>query len=204
VSTGSKEKEQAAGSMEKRGNLVPEPVRIEHYGSKGALQLKEPILAVYLTSHADQQHNPWFGPGPFWQRLVELYAPSRGFGLVAAWQDDTMVGYAFGSPMSRPQDIWQMVRRSLPDVSVQKTSEPIYFFREFAVHPDHQGKGYGKLLHDALLKTRPERLAHLLVRQDNPAKDAYQHWGWHIVGQVQPFSDAPVMDAMVLVLRLDD
>ena len=180
---------------------MPEPdARIERYDAEGALQLKEPMLAVYLASHHDQQHNPWFGPGPFWQRLVELYAPSQGFSLVAAWQAEAMVGYAFGSPMGKPQQIWDMIRVTMPDVPTHARDEPIYFFREFAVDPGRQGKGYGRLLHDALLKARSERLAHLLVRQDNPAKHAYQHWGWQVVGQVQPFDDAPVMDAMVLSL----
>jgi GNAT superfamily N-acetyltransferase len=186
---------------EKRGELVPEPdVRIEYYNSEGALGLKDQMLVVYLASHHDQQHNPWFGPGPFWQRLVDLYAPSDGFGLVAAWQGKAMTGYAFGSPTGKPQEIWDMVHTALPDIPVSSVQEPIYFFREFAVDPGHQGKGYGRLLHDALLKTRSERLAHLLVRQDNPAKSTYTLWGWQIAGQVQPFPEAPVMDAMVRVL----
>lgn len=182
---------------------MPEPdVRVEHYHSQGALRLKEPILAVYLASHHDQQHIPWFGPGPFWQRLVELYAPGPDFGLVAAWVGETMVGYAFGSPMTRPQEIWNMTRAALPDIATDSADEPIYLFREFAVDPAWQGKGYGRLLHDALLKRRPERLAHLLVRQDNPAKSTYTRWDWRVVGQVQPFPDAPVLDAMIHVLPL--
>lgn len=182
---------------------MPNPAaRIEHYDAEGALRLKEPMLAVYLASHHDQQGNPWFGPGPFWQRLTDLYAPSRGFDLVAAWQGETMVGYAFGSLMGKPQEIWEMVRSSLSDISVPSCDEPVYFFREFAIAPASQGKGYGRLLHDTLLKDRPERLAHLLVRQDNPAKNAYQHWGWQIAGKVQPFADAPVLDAMVIELPL--
>jgi GNAT superfamily N-acetyltransferase len=183
---------------------VPESeVRIEHYNSDGALGLREPVLEVYLASHYDQQHNPWFGPGPFWQRLVELYAPSQGFGMVVAWQGEAMAGYAFGSSVGRPHEIWDMVRASLPDIPIPSAQEPIYFFREFAVDPGYQGKGYGRLLHDALLKTRPERLAHLLVRQDNPAKSTYTRWGWQIAGRVQPFPEAPVMNAMVRVLPLD-
>jgi len=177
-------------------------VRIEHYDSEGALRLKEPVLAVYLASHHDQQHNPWFSPGQFWQRLVDLYAPSHGFGMVTAWHGQAMAGYAFGSVMGQPQEIWAMIRAALPDIPVSSAQEPIYFFREFAVDPSYQGKGYGRLLHDALLQTRPERLAHLLVRPDNPAKSTYTRWGWRVVGQVQPFPDAPVLDAMVHLLPL--
>jgi ribosomal protein S18 acetylase RimI-like enzyme len=118
-----------------------------------------------------------------------------------AWQDDTMVGYAFGSPKDSSADIWEMVRRELPEVAVPPAPEPVYFFREFAVHPEYQGKGHGRLLHDTLLRTRPEQLAHLLVRQDNTsASQVYRRWDWHTVGRVQPFPDAPVMDAMVRVL----
>ncbi len=181
----------------------PSSVRVDYYGPDDALRLREPILAVYLASHHDQQHNAWFGPDQFWSRLVELYAPSRDFGLVAAWQDDVMVGYAFGSPKDNPSDIWEMVKQSLPEVPVPQDPVPIYFFREFAVHPNYQGKGYGHKIHYALLKTRPEPLAHLLVRTDNPAKASYTRWGWHVVGKVQPFADSPVMDAMVRVLPLN-
>jgi GNAT superfamily N-acetyltransferase len=173
-------------------------VRTDYHEPAGALSLREPMLAVYLASHHDQQHDPWFSPESFWDRLVKLYAPSRGFGLVAAWLDDTMIGYAFGSPKDNSADIWEMTARTLPEVTAPPVPAPIYFFREFAVSPGYQGKGYGRLLHDTLLETRPERLAHLLVRQDNTsARQAYLHWGWHTVGQVQPFPDAPVMDAMV-------
>jgi GNAT superfamily N-acetyltransferase len=175
---------------------------IDYHGPSESLQLREKILSVYLASHHDQQHNPWFGPDQFWKRLVELYAPSRDFGLVAAWQDDTMIGYAFGSPKDNAADVWEMVGQTLPGVPVPEPAVPIYFFREFAVRPDCQGKGYGHKIHDALLKTRGEPLAHLLVRTDNPAKASYLHWGWHIVGKVQPFPDSPTMDAMVLVLPL--
>src|SRR5215469_7637663 len=105
-------------------------IRIDYYGSDDALRLREPILDVYLASHHDQQHNSWFGPDQFWERLVELYAPSRDFGLVAAWQDDTMAGYAFGSPKDNSSDIWEMVGQSLPDVPVPQQVVPIYFFRE--------------------------------------------------------------------------
>jgi GNAT superfamily N-acetyltransferase len=174
-------------------------VRIEFDEAVDVPRLREQMLAVYLASHHDLQHDPWFSGDSFWERLVTLYAPSRGFGIVTAWLNDAIIGYAFGSPKDNSADIWQMVAEAMPDVPIH-ASEPIYFFREFAVSPDHQGRGCGHLLHDSLLKTRSERLSHLLVRPDNSAKQAYLHWGWRTVGHVQPFPDAPVMDAMVKIL----
>lgn len=185
--------------------MTDSDVRTEYYDADGTLKLKEPLTALYLRSHLDQQHNPWYSPEQFWDRLVKLYAPGRDFGLVVAWRDGAMVGYAFGSPSDKAHDIWEMAHNALPDLDLQSTPEPIYVFREFAVDPAYQGQGYGRLLHDALMRTRRERLAYLLVRPDNTsAKSAYLSWGWQKVGQVQPFPDAPVMDAMVRGLSGDD
>jgi len=131
-----------------------------------------------------------------------LYAPGRDFGTVAGWLDDLMVGYAFGSPRDRAQDIWDEVRSALPDVPIPEQPEPVYIFREFAVDPRWQRHGFGRVLHDALLGDRPEQLAHLLVRPANiAARSAYLSWGWRKIGEIQPFPDAPTMDSMVLKLK---
>jgi ribosomal protein S18 acetylase RimI-like enzyme len=177
-------------------------VSIKHYTPGGAFQLQEPILAVYLASHHDLQHDSWFLPAQFWRRLVELYAPSRDFHLVAAWQGQSLIGYAFGSPNDNSAGTWEMVRQELPDVPIPDEEVPVYIFREFAVHPAFQGKGYGHMLHDALLRTRPEPLARLLVRPDNPAKAIYRHWGWRVIGMAHPFAESPVFDVMALPLPL--
>ena len=180
--------------------------RIEYYDAEHALQLRGPLTTLYLRTHLDQQHDSWYSADNFWDRLVRLYAPSRDFALVAGWIGDTMTGYAFGSPSNKVQDVWQMVKRVLHDVPVpaETETEPMYIFREFAVDPAHQGRGFGRMLHDALLQKRPERMANLGVRTDNlSAIAAYRSWGWQTVGQGQPFPDAPVMDEMVHVLPLD-
>lgn len=88
----------------------------------------------------------------------------------------------------------------MPELSGH-TDEPVYIFREFAVHPDEQGKGYARAIHDALLSERPEPLAYLLVRLGNPARGAYESWGWRAIGQTQPFADSPVMDEMAKPLH---
>jgi GNAT superfamily N-acetyltransferase len=177
-------------------------LRIIHYDAAGTIGLREPLKELYLRSHLDQQHNPFYSPEQFWERLEALYAPGRGFGTVTGWLNDVMVGYAFGSPRDKTQDIWDEVRAALPDVPIPEQPEPVYIFRELAVDPPWQRRGFGRVLHDALLEDRPERLAHLLVRLDNvAARSAYLSWGWRKISEIQPFPHAPVMDAMVLRLR---
>jgi len=66
----------------------------------------------------------------------------------------------------------------------------------------YRRRGYARALHDALLKDRPEQRGALLVLPDNtPARTAYYGWGWYQLGELQPFLDAPIYEAMVLELK---
>jgi hypothetical protein len=79
-------------------------------------------------------HDPWFSPEQFWERLVDIYAKTRDFDLVTGWIDDTVVGYAFGSPRDN-DDLWTNIIRTYPDMTPKGS---VYIFREFAVSPDWQ------------------------------------------------------------------
>ncbi|MER7244449.1 GNAT family N-acetyltransferase [Kribbella sp. NPDC000426] len=148
-------------------------------------------------------HDPWFHPDQFWERLVELYLPGRDFELVAARIAGTVVSYAFGSPRDQHGPIWDDVHSTYPEWDLPTESVPMYMFREFATHPEHQRKGVGRRVHDMLLEGRSEAVAELLVRKDNvPAQTAYRSWGWVQLGEKQPFPDSPIFDR--LVLRLTD
>lgn len=177
---------------------------IERYDSQSTLATKAEILPVYAAAHHDLQHNPWFHPDQFWRRLVDLYAPGQDFELVAGRLDGQVVGYAFGSPRFGDDELWQKSRDTFPGLELPAEPQPIYIFREFAVHPEQQRQGVGRQLHDALLEPRPEPLASLLVRKDNePAQAAYRAWGWRRLGDQQPFPDSPVFDQLVLGMAVN-
>lgn len=174
-----------------------DPLTLRHSGPAQLDELQQQILHVYTDSHADQMHDPWFHPDEFWHRLINLYAPTRAFDLVSGWRDQEMVGYAFGSARDTDNP-WPEISRELPHLQPDR---PVYIFREFAVHPDWQQHGYGRDIHDELLRERDEQIAQLLVRPDNgPALAAYQRWGWKKITTKQPFPDSPVFDLMVLDL----
>ncbi|MGW4716078.1 GNAT family N-acetyltransferase [Nocardia sp. NPDC004260] len=173
---------------------------LAHYDAAEALELEDELEALYFDSHREQQDNPWYSPARFWKRLEEMYAPIAGFVLVAGRIDGRMIGYAFGTPYSRPQAVWKKAIRVYPQLVAETEGTPVYIFREFAVHPDYQGRGFAKTIHDALLTRRPEPLAYLLVRVGNPARAAYEAWGWRLIGQDRPFADSPVMDEMARLL----
>ncbi|MEV6927082.1 GNAT family N-acetyltransferase [Dactylosporangium sp. NPDC051485] len=176
-----------------------DPLALRHTGPTGLDELQQQILRVYSASHADQMHNPWFHPDQFWDRLINLYAPTRAFDLVSGWRDEEMVGYAFGSARDTDNP-WPEIRRVLPHL---QPDQPVYIFREFAVHPDWQRRSYGHEIHDELLRNREEQVAQLLVRPDNgPALAAYHSWGWVKATTKQPFPDSPVFDLLILDLTV--
>jgi GNAT superfamily N-acetyltransferase len=179
-------------------------LELRHHDAAETLRFKDAILNVYRTSHEQPIRNdPWFGEDKFWERLVALYAPGRDFTMVSGWLGGEMIGYAFGSPRDNAASTWKYVREGLPEFPIADFAEPIYIFREFAVHPDHQGRGYGRKIHDELLGNRPERLACLYVRTDNiKATGAYLSWGWTKIGSEQPFPDSPTLHIMARVLPL--
>ncbi|MEV8375203.1 GNAT family N-acetyltransferase [Kribbella sp. NPDC056861] len=175
---------------------------IERHDATSTLELRDDILPVYAASHDDQMHDPWFHPDHFWERLVELYLPGRDFELVAGRIAGVVVGYAFGSPRDQHGTIWGDLHSTRPEWDLPAEPVPMYMFREFATHPDHQRQGVGRRVHDVLLQGRPEPVAELLVRKDNvPAQAAYRAWGWVQLGEKRPFPDSPIFDRLVLQLR---
>jgi ribosomal protein S18 acetylase RimI-like enzyme len=182
---------------------VPPELSLRRHRAAEALRLEDRVLAVYAASHEQAiRDDPWLSEAKFCERLEELYAPGRDFEMVSGWLGDELIGYAFGSPRDNAAATWEAVRAAPPDIPIPDEPGPIYIFREFAVHPDHQGRGHGRRIHDELLAARPEPLAHLLVRVENDrARRAYTSWGWRDIGSQQPFPDAPVMIAMVVELR---
>jgi GNAT superfamily N-acetyltransferase len=179
-------------------------VRLSFHEEPGeVLQLKDALNSTYEAARVDQQHDPFFTPERFWQRLLDLYLPSKDFGLCAGWLDGEMIGFAFGSVRDRDSSapIWASAAPVLPGRPGPVQETDVYIFRELNVRPEHQGHGYGRELHDALLDRRPESVAHLLVRKDNDrARRAYFSWGWRRIGELRPFQDAPLMDEMVIAL----
>ncbi|MFG1608600.1 GNAT family N-acetyltransferase [Actinoplanes sp. NPDC049265] len=173
---------------------------LRRHGPEETLTLRDLLVPLYSATHTHLIGvDPWNAPEKWWQRLAETYSRTRSFELVTGWDDDTIAGYAFGSPDDSGR-LWPSVRSVFPHL---KPSGPIYIFREFAVQPDFQRRGYGRLIHNELLDGRPEQAAHLLLRKDNaPARAAYSSWGWKPAGELKPFPDSQTFDAMALDLTM--
>jgi ribosomal protein S18 acetylase RimI-like enzyme len=81
---------------------------------------------------------------------------------------------------------------------LRETGTRTFGINELMVRPAWRRHGYAKSLSNALLEGRPEERATLLVRAENTAAcTAYRSWGFHTIGQVQPFDDSPLYEAMM-------
>ncbi|AXB45852.1 GNAT family N-acetyltransferase [Amycolatopsis albispora] len=161
---------------------------------------REALLAVYQEVYADQLDDPFFAPDRFWERL-ESYAKWPGFSLVTLHHGG-LVGYSLGYRLP-PRSAWW--RGFLGDVEPEllvEDGERTFAVTQLMVRPVFRRRGHACELHDALLSDRPEQRATLLVKPTNtPARTAYLSWGWEVFGQVRPFEDAPVYDALLRQLR---
>lgn len=83
-----------------------------------------------------------------------------------------------------------------------ETGSRTFALSELMVVEHVRGTGAAQQIHDELLRPRHEERATLLVERAHPRVRArYEEWGYQWLGEVMPFPNAPLYDAMVLPLR---
>lgn len=177
---------------------------LQRHDSLAALGMRDRIEPIYVASHAGRiAVDPFSHPDRFWERLVGMYAQAPGFEIVGGYVEGKMIGYAFGCTRSasRAEGVWHDIREALPDFPIPAELQPVFIFNEFAVHPRYQRRGYGRTMLDALLLSRPEPVANLFVRPENPARAHYFAWGWRKVAEHKPFADSPTYESLIMDLR---
>jgi ribosomal protein S18 acetylase RimI-like enzyme len=176
-------------------------LEIARHDASGAQQLADTLICVYAEIYAHKADNPFFSVERFAERF-RAHSARPGYELVAGWLDGILVGYAYGVPLSAQTQWWQGLREPLPPELLRETGHRTFALNEIMVREPWRRRGIARRLHDQLMTGRPEERATLLVESTNtPAKAAYVAWGWRHIGQLQPFPDSPVYDAMLLDLR---
>ncbi len=175
---------------------------IQHHDASGLHEQRANVLAVYSEVYADRLDDPFYSLPRYWERL-EAYASRDGFALGTGRLDEELVGFALGYTLPAGSGWWRGLRDEVDPALLAETGQRTFALTELMVQPPWRRRGYARALHDTLLhNNRSEARATLLVRPDNTAAQAaYRSWGWSKLGELQPFEDAPVFDAMVLGLR---
>lgn len=182
-------------------NTAPVELDIQRHDAEGMKQQKDDLLRVYQEVYAERLNDPFFYPDRFWKRL-EGYASREGFRLVTGQLEGELIGFTLGESLPAGSGWWRGFKGEVDPDLLRETGARTFGINELMVRPTWRRHGYAKGLSNALLEGRPEERATLLVRAENiPAYTAYRAWGFHTIGQVQPFDDSPLYEAMMKSLR---
>lgn len=112
---------------------------------------------------------------------------------------DSPVGYAYGCTLQQTTRWWNGLRTPVPDGATTETGTRTSALAELMVVEKTRGTGVTRPIHDALLRDRPEERLTLLVERAQPKVRAlYEAWGYEWFGEVLPFADALLYDALIL------
>ncbi len=114
------------------------------------------------------------------------------------YQNAEPVGFVYGAPATEGREWWrEHVSEPPADASTLSVSE-------LMVRPAWRKTGTAeRRLHAALLASRPEALAVLLVDPDHLKVQAlYEAWGYRKAGNRQPFPDSPNFTVMLRDLHI--
>ncbi|MEV4691235.1 GNAT family N-acetyltransferase [Micromonospora echinospora] len=175
-------------------------VRIRKLEQESFHEYRDELIEVYEEVYAGQLNDPFFSSETYWSRLT-AYAARNGFRAVAGKVDETLVGYALGYTLPAESRWWQGLRSAVDAKALVETGTRTFALNEIMVRKRWRRRGIARQLHDALIEEASEERATLLVLPDNvAAQAAYRSWGWQMIGELQPFDDAPVYDSMILEL----
>jgi GNAT superfamily N-acetyltransferase len=112
-----------------------------------------------------------------------LAAPN--YSLVMARADGQLIGFAFGYALRANRGWWEGLEPEPPEGFTEETGSRTVVLAEIEVRRAWQGKGVGRLVHDAFLSRRSEERATLSTGpKADAARALYERWGWRQVGRV--------------------
>ena len=115
---------------------------------------------------------------------LERHSERAGFRLRVAREPAarSVVGFAYGYKSERGGWWRDVVVRAMGERLARQWFLDAFEFAELAVLPDHQGRGIGMQLHDALLEGLTNRTAVLSTQRANHrARNLYLRAGWQVV-----------------------
>lgn len=134
------------------------------------------------------------------RRSLRSLMTERTFGLATAWDDEQLVGFAYGHALTADSHWWDGLLEPVEAEITREWDGRTFAVIDMGVAQSHQAEGVGRQLLHALLAGRPEERASLSVVPDNDrAHGFYRHLGWRYVGRVQgaPEHTSPFFDMYV-------
>jgi GNAT superfamily N-acetyltransferase len=180
------------------GSARVDQLTLTIYGTDASLNQRSTVRDLYAEIYAEPPYNEGpddaddFASG--WHRTID----QRNFRLVIARRADEPIGFAFGVRLRARTKWWNGALTPLPDDVTTEYAGRTFAIIELAVRPPYRRQGVGHQMHTHLIAGLSEERITLLVRPEASApRQAYLSWGYRAVGQIQPFSSAPIYTAMI-------
>ncbi len=176
---------------------------LTHYTFSQLDEIWPTLIDVYAEVYAKEiAADPFFSVERFEDRLKN-HTAAPNWEAVVGEVDGEIVGYAYGYALRAGKSWWTALRTPVADDSLtDETGSRTFGLAEIMVKAQWRGTGVARTIHDELLSHRSEERAALLVERAHPRVRAlYERWGYRWVGEILPFPDAPLYDAMVKPLR---
>ncbi|MEJ8662304.1 GNAT family N-acetyltransferase [Streptomyces sp. MS1.AVA.4] len=166
---------------------------LRHYAHDDLPAIRQTLLDVHADAYAEAMDDPFIQRFPW---FVDYWGGSPEFACVIGYDGAEPVGFAYGAPATPGREWWR------EHVSGPPADDSTFSVSELMVRSKWRKTGAAERLHAALLESRPEALAALLVDREQPKLQAlYETWGYRKVGERQPFPDSPRFAVMLRQLR---
>jgi GNAT superfamily N-acetyltransferase len=154
------------------------------------------LIEVYADVRADQLHLPHYSVERFGEQLAR-HASDPGWEVVIGYDAEEPVGFAYANTLTPDDRWWRRMATPLPDGCTETSTVAV---KEIMLRKPWRGQGIALLIHDELLRDRPEEQVSLLVNAlngDGKVKALYESWGYEAISTQQPSVDGPVLTAML-------
>ncbi len=167
-------------------------IRYLHLGPAAANANIADLRTVYLAVFSLPPYNEGPEMANKFVEWVNDESKLPGFRMVGAYDEDRLVGFAYG--YTKVAGEWWSGTNMQISATVRSADK--FAVMEWAVLPGERGKGIGRRLMEELLADRHEPYATLSVNPSADARAIYERWGWRYVASTKP-GKMPSMDVML-------
>lgn len=196
-------KQRAGKIMTGRTPRTERTLTLEHIEPHNAQVLKPVLVETYTEVYQQHLAEPFYTAEAFTRRL-DAHMTREGWACILGRMAGDPVGFIYGYP-SPGASSWHGLCTEVDPELIKEPPGRTFDLCEFMVRAPWRGTGVAKILHDELMKSRPEQRCSLLVQQRrSKVRVLYERWGYQWVGDILPADDAPLYHAMVLDLKRFD
>lgn len=156
-----------------------------HHTSAGAVRLMEELCEVYADAYGAVPGEDIREKSSAFRERATAALCGVNYSLVTAYVDDALVGFAFGYSLQPERGWWDGLQPAPSEGFTEETGSRTVVLSEIEVRRAWQGRGIGRLVHDAFLSHRSEERATLASNPKAADTHAlYERWGWRKMGIV--------------------